>query len=250
MISVILQYSTIDIRFLETNLKQLSKFSDDIIVPICTHLFNGELEDEQKLKQSLEIIDSFPKASYFLFEWEGDLLSPRYYHNLSRKLGTNKAKNEWLLFVDADEILSDEFNDWFHSIKDTDNGYWLTCYWYFREAIYRANQTEGAGLLIKKQYCNWNVYSHQERQQLINITPNFHNGEGGAPVLSLTGQPMMHHFSWVRSKEEMLTKVRNWGHISDKDWVSCVNEEFSRPFNGTDFVHRYSFTQVQNTFNL
>jgi hypothetical protein len=250
MISTILQYSTIDLRFLEINLKQLSKFSDEIIIPICTHLFNGEPEDVEKLDQSFNIISKFPKTTYFMFDWEGDLLSPRYYHNLSRKLGTDRAKNEWLLFVDADEILSDEFGDWFNSIKDTNNAYWLTCYWYFREAIYRATRTEGAGMLIKKKYCTWNVYSHQERQQLINTTPNFHNGEGGPAVLSLTGQPMMHHFSWVRSKEEMLTKIHNWGHVSDKDWVVYVNEEFSRPFNGRDFVHGYSFTTVENIFNI
>jgi hypothetical protein len=250
MITTILQYSTIDLRFLEVNLRQLSKFSDEIIIPICSHLFNGETEDSERMIATVDVISRFSKASYFIFEWEGAFLGTRYYHNLSRKLGTEKAKNEWLLFVDADEILSDEFGDWFETVKNTDNAYWFTCHWYFREAIYRATRTEGAGMLIRKKYCNWDVYSHQERQQLIGRTPNFHNGEGGPAVLSLTNQPMMHHFSWVRNQDEMLAKVRNWGHNSDKDWISCVNEEFSRPFNGRDFVHGYSFVQVENTFNI
>jgi hypothetical protein len=249
MISTILQYSTIDIRFLEKNLKQLSKFSDEIIIPICSHLFNGEEEDANKIKESINIISKFDKAFYFIFNWEGAHLGTRYYHNLSRKLGTEKAKNEWLLFVDADELLSDEFIDWFETIKYTDNAYWLTCYWYFREAIYQATRTEGAGMLIKKKYCDWDVYSNHERQQLINKTPNFINGHD-YPVLSLTGKPMMHHFSWVRSKEEMLTKVKNWGHNIDKNWIQMVEEEFSRPFNGTDFVHRYQYNIVENIFNI
>ena len=61
---------------------------------------------------------------------------------------------------------------------------------------------------------------------------------------------MMHHFSWVRTKEEMLTKVKNWGHASDKDWIVGIEEEFSRDFNGTDFVHGYSYNIVENTFNI
>jgi hypothetical protein len=250
MITTILQYSTIDIRFLEINLKQLTKFSTEVIIPICSHLFTGAPEDESKIQETIDIINKFDNANYFIFDWEGQHLSPRYYHNLSRKLGTDKANTDWLLFVDTDEILSDEFIEWFDSVKHTDNAYWFTCFWYFREAIYRANRTEGAGMLIKKRYCNWDVYSNQERQQLINSTPNLHNGEAGWPVVSLTSQPMMHHFSWVRTKDEMLTKVKNWGHSDDKDWVSLVNEEFSREFNGTDFVHNYQYTIVENIFKI
>ena len=83
-----------------------------------------------------------------------------------------------------------------------------------------------------------------------NKTPNFYNGEAGPAVLSLTGRPMMHHFSWVRSKDEMITKVKNWGHASDKNWILLIEEEFSRSFNGTDFVHGYNYNIVENTFNL
>lgn len=60
----------------------------------------------------------------------------------------------------------------------------------------------------------------------------------------------MNHFSWVRSKQEMLLKVKNWGHNNDRDWLSLIEEEFSRDFNGIDFVHGYSYTLVDNTFNL
>jgi hypothetical protein len=250
MISAVLQYSTIDYRFLKCNLNQLSKFCDEIIVPICTHFFNGQAEDQEKLHESCNIINSYPNARVIMFDWDDPNKSPRYYHNLSRKLGTDEANHKWILFVDADEILSDEFIDWFKLVKDTDNSYWFTCYWYFREPIYQATRTEGAGMLIKKKYCNWDINSDQERQQLINKTPNFYNGEAGPAVLSLTGRPMMHHFSWVRSKDEMITKVKNWGHASDKNWILLIEEEFSRSFNGTDFVHGYNYNIVENTFNL
>jgi hypothetical protein len=249
MITAILQYSTIDYRFLKCNLDQLSKFCDEIIVPICTHFFNGQPEDETKLQQSKDIINSYPNTQVLMFDWDDPNKSPRYYHNLSRKLGTDIAKNNWLLFVDTDEILSDEFMPWFDTIKNTNNSYWFTCHWYFRSATNQATRVEGAGLLTKKQYCNWILDSEHERQQLFHRLPNFTNGHD-YPVVSLSGRPMMHHFSWVRSKEEMLTKVKNWGHASDKNWIALIEEEFNRDFNGTDFVHGYNYNVVENIFNL
>lgn len=249
MITAILQYSTIDYRFLKCNLNQLSKFCDEIIVPICTHFFNGQPEDQEKLQASRDIINSYPNAKVIMFDWDDPNRSPRYYHNLSRELGTSEAKNDWLLFVDTDEILSDEFIPWFDTVKDTDSSYWFTCYWYFRSATNQSRQTEGAGLLTKKQYCNWKLDSEHERQQLFERLPNFKNGHD-YPVVSLTGQPMMHHFSWVRTKEEMITKVKNWGHASDKNWIVLIEQEFDREFNGTDFVHGYSYNIVENIFNV
>lgn len=86
-----------------------------------------------------------------------------------------------------------------------------------------------------------------ERQQLFNNT--LINGDY-IPILSEEGNPIVHHFSWVRNKEDMLKKVKNWGHNSDKNWINLVEKEFSRPFNGTDFVHGYEYNIVENKFNL
>jgi hypothetical protein len=61
---------------------------------------------------------------------------------------------------------------------------------------------------------------------------------------------MIHHYSWVRTKEEMLRKVKSWTHSGDRDWVSQVEKEFAHEFNGTDFVHGYEYNIVENKFNL
>ena len=60
----------------------------------------------------------------------------------------------------------------------------------------------------------------------------------------------MHHYSWVRTQQEMLAKVGGWGHKHDKDWATLINEEFSREFNGTDFVHGYTYVNVENYYNI
>lgn len=247
MISTILQYSTIDHRFLEVSLRQISKFSDDIIVPLCTRFFRGDPEDEQLLASSIDIINSVPNTTIVMFDWHGCYSNDGYYHNLSRRLGTHRARHETLLFLDADEIPDDTMSKWLMNEYDRRYTYWLTSYWYFREPMYQALQHEGCGLLINKRDCDWNLHVRTERQQMFRRF-RFVNGER-TPVL-FDGKPLVHHYSWVRTKEEMLTKVRNWGHRGDKDWSSLIHEEFSREFNGTDFVHGYQYREVDNYFGL
>jgi hypothetical protein len=58
---------------------------------------------------------------------------------------------------------------------------------------------------------------------------------------------MCNHYSWVRTKEEMLRKVTSWAHSNDTNWTALVEEEFSREFNGTDFVHGYQYDILEKT---
>ena len=69
-------------------------------------------------------------------------------------------------------------------------------------------------------------------------------------MTTYNGLPMLHHYSWVRTKEQMLKKVRTWWHNKDRNWEKSVEEEFSRPFSGKDFVHGYEYKTVENKFNL
>lgn len=234
--------------FLEANLKQTSKFSDEIIIPICDHFFDGKKEDKDLLERSLEIIAKFPLAKVHIFEYQGEKQNVSYYHNLSRKIGTDLSKNEHILFLDIDEIMEDEFYDWYESFKDENASWIFTCYWYFREPIYRAVQTEAAGLLINKKDCIWNLNERKERQQLYDILIEkkcIFNALSGP-----SGNILLHHYSWVRDKQTMLNKVKTWGHKNDKLWSELVEEEFNRGFNGTDFVHGYNYEVVDDKFNL
>ena len=55
---------------------------------------------------------------------------------------------------------------------------------------------------------------------------------------------------WVKNKKEMLRKVKNWSHKNDRNWEDLIEEEFSRDFNGKDFVHNYSYEIVENKFKI
>lgn len=240
MISIVIQYSTNEFKFLEKNLVQSCKFADEVILCMCDRFFDGSPEDGRLVEATLKVASRYPKCRVLTFQWEGEHPNPNYYHNVSRKLGGEAARGEWLLFLDADEILDDGFGRWAEGATKEDNVYCLSCYWYFRSPKYRSKTMEGCGLLIKKDICLWDVGLNLERQQFHGL-PNFRYSG------LFDGRPLAHHFSWVRSKEEMLTKVRKWGHKNDRDWVSLVAEEFSRPFNGSDFVHGYEYDIVEDS---
>jgi hypothetical protein len=252
MISAIISYCTNDIIFLEPQLKQATKFSDEIIIPICRNLFNGEEEDKKLLDKTFDICKSYENVHIIMYDWQGLKDHNCFYNNLSRKIGTDKAKNDWLFFLDVDEIVGNEFSNWFSGRKNLDHSWWFSCYWYFREPTYQAICNEGCGLLIRKKYCDWNLYSKLERQQLFQKLYNEYKltVSGIKEVFNRDGNKLLHHYSWVRSHENMLKKVINWSHKDDKKWVDLVNEEFSRPFNGTDFVFGYSYNRVENYFNI
>ena len=78
---------------------------------------------------------------------------------------------------------------------------------------------------------------------------DFFTKNGVKYVRAADGEPIVHHYSWAKSKEELLMKVKNWGHMSDKNWIPLIEEEFSRDFNGTDFVHGYQYTILDEPFS-
>jgi hypothetical protein len=80
----------------------------------------------------------------------------------------------------------------------------------------------------------------QERER----AGTYHLIEGKKARFVSKDTPLFHHYSWVRSQDEMLKKVRTWGHRNERDWEALVKEEFSRDFSGKDFVHGYSFETV------
>ena len=110
----------------------------------------------------------------------------------------------------------------------------------------RATTWPDAGLLIKKSALSPElILNPDERMGMLFGV----EGKTERFVHGVDGLPMVHHYSWVRTKEEMLKKTRAWAHHWERDWAQLIEEEFSRDFNGTDFVRKYDYVQVSNPYN-
>ena len=75
-------------------------------------------------------------------------------------------------------------------------------------------------------------------------------------MVTYGAKPLVHHYSWVRSREEMLQKVKSWGHNQDRNWVKLVEDHFalSESKRGgagfRDFVHGYAYRTVRPYISL
>lgn len=244
-IATIINYCSNEQRFINQCLNASKKISDFVLVPVSDHLYDGTPE---KLEIINEHKTQHPDVDFLVYPWHNGKPS-RYWHNYSRLIAAQQISSrcDWILFLDADEILDcNLFSKFILQLKTKPhiNSYKLANYWYFREPIYRAKQIEDSAVIVRSEYStniNLEDYGREREQFEFYNTPR---------KVMIENQPMIHHFSWVRNKQEMLQKVKTWGHNNDKNWQILVEEEFSRNFNGKCFVNNYDFDIVENTYEI
>jgi hypothetical protein len=253
-IATIINYCSNEYQFIEESVKSVAPFSRQVVVVMADHLFDGTKETDEDIQRSTTAVHSAePCADLIVFEYDHNITlqqGTRYWHNMCRWVGVNELSQdiEYVLFLDADEIANSlAFIDWLDFEADTlDNVIPQTMkfanYFYFRDRKYQAITFEDSIVMAanRENLRNPDVMFAMERDSIY---------ESGLTrsrnILGVDRKPMFHHYSWVRTKEQMLKKVQCWGHNKDKDWTELVEEEFSRPFNGTDFVHGYEYNILE-----
>jgi hypothetical protein len=231
----IINYCTNDYMFLKPCVDAVRPFSSEIIVPYCDHFLDGTPENRELLNKS---IAENPGVTFIEFDYNPSQ-SSRWHHNACRKIGFDVAPKDtdYFMLLDVDEIIEpDNFIAWWKTQeKNPKDSYRLACYWYFRDFKYRSKNWEEAIALVKGGLlttCDDLTFSNEERKALFWSTLECRRMD----KCKLNGLPFSHHYSWVRSKEGMLKKVRSWGHNKDKDWVTLVEKEFEQPFRGKDVI--------------
>lgn len=256
-IAAVINFCTNESRFLKACIEQARMFARQIIIPVCDHFFDGTPENEKELDQ---IYRSFPDCTFIQYPFIPKRVPTRlfkeispahFWHSLSRLIAVSHLDDaiETILFLDADEVADGKkFAEWL------DNSDYhqhivlkLANFWYFREPKYQAMMWEDSVVLAQRRALTSSLLlQEKERDAIYDLLP----GPKRRGVTSSDGEPMFHHYSWVRTKDEMIKKVRSWGHKGDRSWESQVEEEFSVPFRGTDFVHGYQYKTIDPLFDI
>jgi len=245
-LATIINFCTIDYRFLGRSLKEAESFSEQVIIPVSSHFFDGSNENRELIDTCIKRFSS-DRVTFVPFAYDHTKTlehGSRYWHNYARWQGFLQLRDDigYILFLDADEVVEGErFREWLLTGEYAKYpAIALTASWYFRESCFQATTREQAGILVRKDAVSEElIYSDAERWSFLRLPDCslFQNG--------LDGEPMVHHYSWVRTREEMLRKVSSWGHNRDQDWKTLVEREFAHGFNGRDFVHGYCYTVVE-----
>lgn len=256
-ISTIVNFCSNDSRFIKATHEQALSFSIQVIVPVCDHFFDGSPENRAVLEK---IYPAFPECLFIEYPYLPakipkkvfkEIEPAHFWHSLSRLIGFSLVDEEaeTVLFLDADEVPDGrKFSEWLDcSDYMHHTALKLSNYWYFRDPANQALNYEDSVVLAQKKALEASILLHKdERDAIYNLLP----GPKRRHVSGADGSPMFHHYSWVRTKEEMLQKVRSWGHKSDRNWELLVQEEFTAPFKGIDFVHGYTYKTVKPAFDV
>ncbi len=256
-IATIVNFCSNEIRFIGSCLQQALSFSKQVIVPVCDHFFDGTPENRELLEQ---VYRAYPQCLFVEYPFIPAEIPRRifkevspahFWHSCSRLIGSHYVGEgiESVLFLDADEVADGaRFSEWLEaSDYQLHTVLKLANYWYFREPIYQAEKWEDTIVLAQVKALSPDLILRQEeRDAIYDLLP----GPKRRNVCASDGQPMFHHFSWVRTKDEMMKKVQSWSHKNDRNWVELVEKEFSAPFRGTDFVHGYKYKTVNPSFEI
>ena len=259
-IFTVISYCSLDKPFITPCINEALKCSEHVVIVYGDKFLDGITPDSEAESYLKEITQNQSRISLVkIFVTDVESKTQRYYHNLFRETGyhfllenfrDSITNLSYVLFLDADEII--EGATLYNQYPIGFSMFSLDCYWYFREPIYRAVQQEQAGVAysfaILKKYPQI-LQSSQERwafrdmrDTVTNVYEHFRNRE--------TNLPLCHHFSWARTKNQMIQKVKSWAHSTDRDWIPAIEQEFTHPFNGQDFIHNYQYVQVPNIFNI
>ncbi len=256
-LATIINFCTNESRFIKNCLEQAHVFSKAVIVPVCDHFFDGTPENRELLN---EIYASFPDTRFIEYPFVPKLIPKRiwktitpsnFWHSLSRLVGFSRVGEEIdsVLFLDADEIADGKrFAEWLDaSDYQCHTALRMSNYWYFREPRYQALSWEDSIILAQRRALEPDlILRKEERDAIYDFLPHPKRRN----VIGVNGEPMFHHYSWVRTEEEMLKKVNAWGHKNDKNWTDLVRKEFSAPFQGKDFVHGYEYKTINPPFEI
>ncbi len=257
-IAVVINYCSNEQSFIDACIEECSKFSNEIVVSYGSHLYDGKSENhahinEKKNKYPFVKFTEYPvDKNIDLKKQKGVENRPHaYWHNLARSYGVkNISKNKWVLFLDVDEIPDgNRFKLWnkTHQLNEF-NIFKIANYWYFKKPIFQALTWEDTPVLAHiNRLSSDTIFGDRERDHIAYSSPNT---KVFRYVLGNDFEPMIHHYSWVRSPDQMLFKLKNWGHTTDFNNHEAIVKHIFRNDEINDVVHNYKYIEVPNYYSV
>jgi hypothetical protein len=243
-ISTLINFCTNDYAFIGDSIRQALLFSDEVIVPYTDHFYDGTVENLELLKKTIE---ENPQARFVFFPYDPDLkVLPQHWVTYARVVGwkASNPETDFILFLDADEVVDgNRFLQWLEVFPLSKmNVIKLANYYYFREIFYQSETFEDSVVLARKT-----LLTEPMIMDFLDRDKSFRDiaAPKARMVLGTDQKPLIHHYSWVRTQEEMVKKVSTWGHSHERNWVQLVNDEFTNGFKGVDFIHGYTYKKVE-----
>ncbi len=235
-VGTVISYCTNDFRFISKCIQEVKKFSNQITIVACDHFFDGTPENRHLLDLTYQmhpacqfiefsylpnrIYSSFHKISPNDPEWS------KFWAATTRYIGYYYSKDEYLLFLDSDEIVNGErCREWLISGEYFSyEALRIGSYLYAVKPSIRSKKVVNLPLLVKR--CTFSPLTLMNELERIGAFLT-HSGPKREKVVGLDQKPFVHHYSWVRTKEECLWKARTWGHRNEEDWPSIIEEAFA-----------------------
>ena len=257
-ITAVISFCSNDFRFLKPCVEGVAPFCEQILITFCDHFFDGSEENYALLEDAFR---RFPQCTFLGFQFDlqetyhtFSSLFPEHpnwrheWHNTGRMLSWFYSNTEYLFFLDCDEIVNQEqFSLWLqHADLQNYSAHRFAMFWHFREARFVALAQNDLSLLVKKEFLKPDfLWDEDERMGLLLRLP----GEKKTGVLGANGQPMIHHYTGVRTKEEFLKKCATWGHHWERNWEALIENAYSQEFSGTDFIRHYHYREEEPLFD-
>lgn len=263
-IGIVINYSSLEKNFIASLLKQANLITSNIVISYGSHLYTGIPEDSDEFLKDFKNL--YPSNIFIkynvninedLFKKKGVVKRPTaYWCNLARWNGYNELKDkvEWIIFIDADEIPDSVlFNEWLNeNILHKNYNYKFANYWYFKNYKNQSIQFEDSILMVHKNNLNENIIFHDdERDGILKMTPHIKQFR---MVKNKNSLPMWHHFSWVRDKQGIINKLKNFAHKDDifkeENIAERIADYIYRDDNINDIIHNYQYKIVDNIFEI
>jgi hypothetical protein len=262
VVGCVVSYCSMERHFLEHLLRETSKFSEHTVVVYADKLYDGTPETHDDLVRVKELFQDVTFVQYRIDPVDELIDAPElrnrqaYWPNRARweGLAALNPSCQYVLFMDADEVPEGDRVAAF--IKralaprpdHTTPGLKFANWWYMREPTLRYRGIEDSIPLVPRFRVATRdavLLCEDERNDLA-APPVSRSVTDGSP------SPMFHHYSWVRTPEDLVKKVQVWSHRRDRDWVSAVRQELSRPIvpGHVDVIFGRNYEQVPNAFGI